>query len=255
MPGLTDAELLQAVQERFYVDGRDVRWKVAHRFNGELSAEEIAGTVTPQGYRLVQFKSSHGRRTMLAHRIVVLLRDGSLPSGNMCVDHVDGDRLNNAPENLRAVSGSINHINRRKSASKVGLLGVGRSYGRWSVQTGRGYGGRYFLAVEAVKAYWAYASEVDPVGTAARKDLQAEQMALASEYDKTPGIASMSREMTGAYTGEPCVRLVRGKYHVTISTKRRKKKAHWVGSYTTLREAVDARNHAKEMLDKGTEVA
>lgn len=48
-------------------------------------------------------------KNVLAHRAVYALTHGHLPK---VVDHIDGDRSNNSPSNLRDVSPSVNQHNR-----------------------------------------------------------------------------------------------------------------------------------------------
>lgn len=62
----------------------------------------------------------------LAHRVAWLYVTGSWPEGE--IDHIDISRSNNAFENLRMVSRSVNMQNRQKARKNntTGLLGVSR---------------------------------------------------------------------------------------------------------------------------------
>lgn len=66
------------------------------------------------------------------HRVVWALCYGSWPEGQL--DHIDGDRRNNTPSNLRVVTGSENHRNtKRPKHNTSGVAGVGwyKPYGKW----------------------------------------------------------------------------------------------------------------------------
>lgn len=63
-------------------------------------------------------------RVYMAHRLAWLYVHGTWPTGD--VDHIDGNKANNALSNLRDVSRRVNTQNQRKprSNSKTGLMGV-----------------------------------------------------------------------------------------------------------------------------------
>ena len=74
-----------------------------------------------------------------AHRLAWLYVHGSLPSENMCIDHIDGDGLNNSITNLRVVDKLGNSKNRRiTSKNKSGKLGVffASREGKWAARIG-----------------------------------------------------------------------------------------------------------------------
>ncbi len=86
-----------------------------------VKAGSVAGSLTRDGY--LQIKINH--RVYSAHRLAMFLANGKWPIGE--VDHIDGNRLNNALANLRDVSRSVNSQNQRKAQSdnkSSGLLGV-----------------------------------------------------------------------------------------------------------------------------------
>ena len=58
------------------------------------------------------------------HRVIFAIANGCWPIGD--VDHIDGDRTNNAPLNLRDVSRDVNKQNIRSARprNKLGVLGV-----------------------------------------------------------------------------------------------------------------------------------
>lgn len=112
-----------------------------------------AGSVNGSGY--VQIKIDG--RIYLAHRLVVLFVEGVWPSQQ--VDHIDGDRQNNRPSNLRQVSAAANSQNRRRARcdSSTGFLGVERSGSGFQARItikGKKKGlGSFETAVEAHQVY------------------------------------------------------------------------------------------------------
>jgi hypothetical protein len=64
-----------------------------------------------------------------AHRLAWLYVYGKWPVNQ--IDHIDGNRANNAVANLREVSNAENAQNRRKSRSKSGFLGVRKENSKW----------------------------------------------------------------------------------------------------------------------------
>ncbi len=79
-----------------------------------------AGSLRRDGYVYVMFD---GQRA-LAHRFAWLYMTGKWPTKE--IDHIDGNKANNAFANLRQVSRQANTENKRKAkrTSTTGLLGV-----------------------------------------------------------------------------------------------------------------------------------
>jgi hypothetical protein len=118
------------------------------QWTARYAGREALRTTNGSGYR-------HGTlagTTYLAHRVVWALYHGAWALGT--IDHIDGNRQNNTPSNLRDVSHSQNLRNQRKRRSnKSGHNGVSWSAKekRWiaSISVGGGFlrlGS--FLAVE-----------------------------------------------------------------------------------------------------------
>lgn len=80
----------------------------------------LAGSLRKDGYIYVMFD---GQRA-LAHRFAWLYVTGEWPTQE--IDHIDGNKANNAFANLRQVSRQTNTENNRKArrTSTTGLLGV-----------------------------------------------------------------------------------------------------------------------------------
>ena len=67
----------------------------------------------------------------LLHRLIAQVSDPAVR-----VDHIDGNRANNAIANLRDVTRSVNHQNlrRARSDSAHGFLGVSPFFGKWKAR-------------------------------------------------------------------------------------------------------------------------
>ena len=97
-----------------------------------------AGSHHKAGYRQIKIDGVF----YLEHRVVWLLAHGAWPE--LPIDHIDGDRANNRPVNLRLATTTQNAQNQRRaptSNKSSGLLGVvwekgtpGRRRGRWCAQ-------------------------------------------------------------------------------------------------------------------------
>lgn len=119
-------------------------WKV-HR--GCVTKGTPAQSPTGNGYVEIGFEGS----SYLAHRVAWLFTYGDWP--RQSIDHIDGDRANNAIRNLRDVSHSTNLANRKNA------LGVTFAHGKWNVEITVAYKkiylGRYKKFTEARAAYLA----------------------------------------------------------------------------------------------------
>ena len=114
--------------ERFYyIDG-----VLHHKYNKNYRTKkgDIAGSVNSAGYMFIVLKGVK----FLAHRAVFLMINGKLPK---YIDHIDGNKLNNKIENLRACTFSQNVCNKPKPKNNTsGEKGVywDKNRGKWKVQ-------------------------------------------------------------------------------------------------------------------------
>lgn len=118
---------------------------------GKQKAGDVAGCISPQGYRYLSFD---GKATP-AHRLAWLWVNGEWPAAD--VDHINRDRLDNRIENLRCVTRSVNCHNivgRASSGEKgVSLTSRGKSWeARISVDRKHIYLGSYASLEEATAA-------------------------------------------------------------------------------------------------------
>ena len=97
--------------------------------DGELYRNgKKAGTKHKLGYWQVSFNN----KLYLAHRIIFAMHHGYLPK---FIDHIDGNKLNNRIENLRACTDQQNKFNTPvKSCSKSGIKHVMSYKNAWNVR-------------------------------------------------------------------------------------------------------------------------
>lgn len=87
---------------------------------------ELAGHINTQGYVIIKYLGIAYK----AHRLAWLLVNKEWPKGD--IDHIDGNKSNNAINNLRDVSRSINALNTSNiSKNKSGYKGVSIHNGKW----------------------------------------------------------------------------------------------------------------------------
>lgn len=92
-------------------------------------AGKPAGGINAQGYLAVKVNFV----PILNHRIIWILLHGEIPGG-FVIDHVDHDRLNNKPPNLRLVRQEDNTRNaslRKDSSSGVSGVSFHKASGKW----------------------------------------------------------------------------------------------------------------------------
>lgn len=127
-------------------------WKVSRK---RARAGLPAGCINTHGYWQVRLCGKGYR----SHRVAWFLTHGKWPDGE--VDHIDGNKLNNALFNLRVVSRSVNGQNQRRAMcrNKLGVLGVSPSRGKFratiSVNGTTVALGRFATLEEANAAYLA----------------------------------------------------------------------------------------------------
>jgi HNH endonuclease len=112
--------------DEFYLDSQDQVRRTKDGYYKRFKADDLAlffvGTC---GYEMFQLPRI--RSTLRKSQLVYSLKYGRIPEG-MDVDHIDGDILNNKPDNLRLVTRAVNNRNRKKRCDNTsGITGI-----RWS---------------------------------------------------------------------------------------------------------------------------
>lgn len=109
-------EQLELMKERYEVSGAGLVVKTKYHCGPEIG--EPAGGIQSHGYVSVKVL---GRLTR-THHIVWFLTQGHWPEQPL--DHIDGNKLNNSPDNLRQVSQNQNRKAYAKTYGAVGYRGV-----------------------------------------------------------------------------------------------------------------------------------
>lgn len=89
-----------------YRDGQ-LYWKIP---KAKRNLDAPAGYKTPNGYLILSYTVNGERKKLLVHRVIWIMHHGKDPD---TIDHINRNRTDNRIENLRDVSLSVNHMNRR----------------------------------------------------------------------------------------------------------------------------------------------
>lgn len=109
---------VELLREYFEVIDGEVRWRGVQQ---NCRSGKIAGNVDKNGYYRVLFDG----RMLAAHRIAFKIETGIDPIGYQ-IDHIDENKKNNSPSNLRLATHELNqgNISSARKDSKSGVRGV-----------------------------------------------------------------------------------------------------------------------------------
>lgn len=71
--------------------------RIRNKKNGKIQRPQVGA----DGYLFVGIRFLDQKHSKKVHQLVCLAFNGSKPAGAQCVRHLDGDRFNNGPHNLR----------------------------------------------------------------------------------------------------------------------------------------------------------
>lgn len=87
------------------------------REDGRIISFDFSGRCMKVRYLSVRLYDGRGNaKKMVVHKIVYLAFIGEIPQG-MHIDHIDRDRRNNRPENLRCVTPKENMANKAREVA------------------------------------------------------------------------------------------------------------------------------------------
>lgn len=157
IPVIANKEFMQEYyNKRFeYRDGV-LYWKTPN--SNRLKVGDPAGYIDGRGYLRTNFDGS-----MKANHIIIWTMHFGEPDPELCLDHIDRDKLNNKLENLREITRTQNNLN-----SDTRILARGTSYdktrNKWKAQISfenkNTLIGRYDTEQEAHEAYLAVYKEL-----------------------------------------------------------------------------------------------
>lgn len=131
------------------------------RWNSRYAGKPALRQTNNEGYRT----GCIAKARIKAHQLAVALSTGAWPNGD--VDHIDGDKANNAAANLRVVTHQQNTMNRaRHKNGKSRFKGVAwnENLKKWTAQINlrgrRWYLGAFCYEIEAALAYNKAAEEI-----------------------------------------------------------------------------------------------
>lgn len=135
----------EALNAAFEDVGTTIRW----RDNGDWRRSGEVTCTDGRGYLTVKFNG----RQYNVHRLLWIMRNGPIPDG-MQIDHINADKTDNTPENMRLVSHTENMWNRRGNRNNTsGVKGVTwhKKLGKWQASISIGGKGCYLGVYESVE--------------------------------------------------------------------------------------------------------
>jgi len=126
---ISHARLLECVT----YDGEELRWKI--RINNAINVGNAVGSICDCGHGKLYRRVRIDKVRYFVHRLVWFYVHREWPNGQ--IDHIDGNGLNNAIENMRVVDNKENHKNQRlRKNNTSGVCGVTWNSGnrRWRAQ-------------------------------------------------------------------------------------------------------------------------
>lgn len=125
------------LSEHFKLDPNSPSYVAWARDGRGPTAKFRAGDPVVRLHRKGYYVTCIDKRTYLMHRVVYELTHGHCPA---VIDHIDGNKRNNHPDNLRAADNAANRWNTQRQVNNTsGIKGLcyDHSYGGWVGQIKR----------------------------------------------------------------------------------------------------------------------
>lgn len=151
----SDTALLKEIHEWFRLDSMSPSWLVWAKSGGKGKRLEGAPALISIGANGYYTGQLH-RKNLYAHRVVFALLHKYFPEQ---VDHIDGNRRNNSPSNLRAVTRVENQHNQRRAKGYSYHAASGK-WGARLVADGKKYFLGLFDSEEAARAAYLEAKKI-----------------------------------------------------------------------------------------------
>lgn len=118
-----------------------------------LKTNKIMEGFIQQCYHCVRLTNNKIQKCLLIHRLVCIAFNDN-PDNKLCVDHKDGNKLNNNKSNLRWATYQENSQNRNKSSNNTsGVKGI--SYHK------RDNKYQAYITVDGIRTYLGYFDNID----------------------------------------------------------------------------------------------
>lgn len=184
-----DFDYVAVLLSTFKISGSHVVWRHTCLSRNGHYAGDIAGGINAKGYREVSFTVDGKRYFIHAHRVAWILTHKKLIAKGMHIDHKDGNRLNNRPSNLRAVSIATNARNRTHAVctARTALMNINYEHSSWyarlCISGHRLKLGPFVTAYAACVSFWKLKFEKEPDMRKSWKPLREQQLELARSMD------------------------------------------------------------------------
>ena len=97
----------------------------ARQFNGRFAGKEAFTAVNSNGYKKGTLTINAPAAQVFAHTVIWAMTNGAWPDQGKEIDHINGIRTDNRPDNLRMVATKENQRNKRRSKrNKTGINGI-----------------------------------------------------------------------------------------------------------------------------------
>lgn len=123
---------IEFLKENFEICNGNLIWKKSNI--NIIKIGDLAGSKCVNGYKELNIKYNNKYVRLFVHRVVFAIYNNKWPKG--IIDHIDGNRSNNNPKNLRDVDNSQNALNSDKPRknNSLGIQGIYKHSGGFQAE-------------------------------------------------------------------------------------------------------------------------